>query len=141
MSDASMLEDLYHRDIIALARDGRQRGRLETPAYSARADNPVCGDRVTIDLAVHDARITAVGHRVRGCALCEAAAEILAREAVGAPTGDIAAARTAMSDYLRGGGGMLPWAQLSVFAPVATVASRHECVLLPFDAAMRALDT
>ena len=141
MSDLSLLDGLYHRDIIELARRGRDRGRLDAPDLSARADNPLCGDRVTMDLALDNGRIARVGHRVRGCALCEAAAEVIADEAVGIGEIEVAAVRSALQEYLGGARGDLPWEQLQVFTPVSRVRSRHDCVLLPFDAVLRAFDS
>ena len=139
MSDTSFLDGLYHRDIITMARRGRDRGRLDAPDRSARADNPLCGDRVTMDLDLEDDRIARIGHRVRGCALCEAAAEIIAEEAVGITESEVAAVRGTLQDYLGGESRELPWERLKVFAPVSRVPSRHECVLLAFDAVLRAL--
>lgn len=138
MSDTSFLDGLYHRDIITLARRGRDRGRLDAPDRSARADNPLCGDRVTVDLDLENDRIARIGHRVRGCALCEAAAEIIAERAVGTTACEVEAVRGALHDYLDGESGDPPWERLKVFAPVSRVPSRHECVLLPFDAVLRA---
>ena len=135
-----MLESLYHRDIVDLARASRTRGRLAAPDRSARADNPLCGDRVTMDLALDGGgAIAAIGHLVRGCALCEAAAEAIAETAVGMEPADIAAARAGARSWLKGQAAAPPWGRLSLFAPVRDVPSRHECVLLPFAAAERAL--
>ncbi|MCY4590312.1 MAG: iron-sulfur cluster assembly scaffold protein [Alphaproteobacteria bacterium] len=139
MSESSFLDGLYHRDIITLARRGRDRGRLDAADRSARADNPLCGDRVTMDLDLDNDRIARIGHRVRGCALCEAAAEIIAEEAVGVTESEVAAVRSALQDYLGGESGDPLWEQLKIFAPVSRVPSRHECVLLAFDAVLRAL--
>ncbi len=57
-----MLDVLYQQEIIELSRKSRARGRLDAPDASARADNPLCGDRATIDLALDKGRITAFGH-------------------------------------------------------------------------------
>lgn len=135
-----MSDPLYQAEILELAKAGRAVGRLEEPAASARIDNPICGDRVTVDLAIGDGRVTAVGAKVQGCALCQAATAIIAAEAVGAPAERLAAVRDALAAYLAGKGGEddLPWTRLAVFAPVRAARSRHECVMLPFKAAARA---
>ena len=52
------------------------------PHGSAAIDNPLCGDRVTLDVELGSAgRIARVGHVVRGCLLCEAAAVLIAEQA------------------------------------------------------------
>lgn len=133
-----MLDALYQEEIIDLARRSRARDRLDAPDASARADNPLCGDRVTMDLALTEGRIDRVGHKVRGCALCEAASEIIAEAANGLGSSEIAAVEAATRAYLAGAEIDLPWGRLSVFEPVRAIKSRHDCVLLPFAAARRA---
>jgi nitrogen fixation NifU-like protein len=136
-----MTDPLYQAEILALAKRGRAVGRLESPTVTARVDNPICGDRITIDLAVEDGRITAVGAKVQGCALCQAATAVIAEEAIGVPAATLERAGTAVAGYLAGtlGEGDLPWTRLSSFAPVQAVRARHDCVMLPFKAASRAL--
>lgn len=136
-----MNDPLYQAEILALAKDGRSIGRLENPTASARVDNPICGDRVTIDLAIVDGRITAIGAKVQGCALCQAAAAIIASEATGAAADGLEGVRDSVAAYLAGTftDADLPWSKLATFAPVRAARSRHECVLLPFKAAAKAL--
>lgn len=133
-----MLDALYQEEIIQLSRQARARGRLEAPDASARVDNPLCGDRVTMDLEIRDGHITKIGHRVRGCALCEAAAEIIAENAIGLDAASLADINAAARDYLTSDTTAPPWAKLSIFDPVRAVKSRHDCVYLPFTASVNA---
>ena len=80
---AAMQDDLYHQAILDLARQATGHGRLETPQASVRVDNPLCGDRVTLDLDMADGRVGAVRHQVRGCLLCQAAAAVIGARAPG----------------------------------------------------------
>ena len=134
-----MLDALYQDEIIQLSRKSRERGRLETPDASARVDNPLCGDRVTMDISIKDGRIAAIGHRVRGCALCEAAAEIISERAIGLDPGELSAIEAATRAFMTARADTPPWTQLSVFAPVRDVKSRHDCVHLPFTAMVKAM--
>ena len=133
-----MLDKLYQQQIIALARQSKQRSGLDNPELTARVDNPLCGDRVTIDLSLEDERINDIGVKVRACALCEPASEVLSTHASKLSSSDIQKVETELRDYLSGNTANPPWAQLSVFEPVKEVTSRHECVLLPFVAANNA---
>ncbi len=133
-----MSDDLYQADILALAREGRAVPRIEGATVSARVDNPVCGDRVTIDLVVDGDRITAVGAKVQGCALCQASTALIAQNAVGHPIADLQRTADAVTDYLAGADVALPWGRLSSFAPVRDAKSRWDCVMLPFKAAQKA---
>lgn len=134
-----MRDALYQDEIIALAREGRALPRLQDPTVSARVDNPVCGDRVTVDLTLDGDTVTAVGAKVQGCALCQASVALIAENAVGRPAGTLSRAADAVEGYLAGGNETLPWAALSAFVPVRAAKSRWECVMLPFRAALKAL--
>ncbi len=74
-----MNDQLYQDRIVALAKAKTGAGRLAAPTKSARRDNPLCGDRVTIDVKLDGAgRIAEIAHQVRGCLLCQASASALA---------------------------------------------------------------
>lgn len=134
-------EDLYQQRLVRLARSAAGAGRLEAPDATATLDNPLCGDRVTVDLSVRQGAIVALAHRVRGCVLCEASAALIAQHAVSARPAEIAAARAIAAELLHSGAAPPAgrWADLELFRPVHDVPSRHRCVLLPFDAVGAAL--
>lgn len=134
-----MSESLYQAEIVDRARAGSADSRLEPHDARAVVDNPLCGDRITLDLRLADGKVAALGHRTRGCALCQASAETL-RSCVPGRSADAArGAREAVKTYL--GGGELPpdLAAYAAFAPVRAYPSRHSCVLLPLDALAEAL--
>ena len=136
-----MSESLYHAALVERAQAGRSRGRLAAPTSTATVDNPLCGDRVTIDLALADGRVAAVGHQVRGCLLCEAAAETIAEHAPGKTAAELTTAQTAVKALVNEGttAPADEWSALAIFAPVHNVKSRRDCVLLPFEALVKAL--
>jgi nitrogen fixation NifU-like protein len=137
-------EALYHEAIVGLARAATGAGHLGSPDGSATLDNPLCGDRVTVEVCLRDGRVAALAQRVRGCLLCEAAASLLGRAAVGRTAREIDEARAALAALLCAGETGEPspdgaWEELAAFAPVRGVPSRHTCVLLPFDALRESL--
>jgi nitrogen fixation NifU-like protein len=131
-----MSEELYQAALVARAHAGRGRGRLAAPDRSITLDNPLCGDRVTLDLRLANGQIAAVGHLVRGCLLCEAAAETIAAQAPGKTRAELAKATAAVTAILKEGANAPAgeWSSLAIFAPVHRVKSRQDCVLLPFEA-------
>ena len=144
---AAMKDDLYHRAILDLARQATGHGRLEAPQASVRVDNPLCGDRVTLDLNLADGLVQAVGHEVRGCLLCQAAATAIGARAPGQTplalrdtTERLKQLIVAGSNGENGASIDRLWPELAAFEPVHRHKSRHECVLLPFVALTRALD-
>ncbi len=135
-----MSADLYQERILALAHDTARVGRLDSPDATATIDNPLCGDRVTIDLSLKDGRIREIAHYVRGCVLCQASAAALGATAVGKTRETLAETAGALKAMLTGGGAPTgEWAHFDAFTPVAAHKSRHSCVLLPFDAIAQAL--
>ena len=129
-----MTDTLYNRAIIDAGKDKAHTGRLENPDATATADNPLCGDRVTLDLEAHNDTITNLTHTTRGCLLTKAAAALLAEHAQGLPLSEAQALQQAAKAYLEGETAEPPFPELAVMAPVKAVKSRHDCVTIAFDA-------
>jgi len=133
-----MTDELYQERIVALARAKTGAGKLANPTRSARRDNPLCGDRVTIDVRLDGGKIAEIAHQVRGCLLCQASASALASIAVGKDKAGIAAARHDAERAVGKAEGT-PGEPFAAFAPVKAHKSRQECVLLPFEALAEAM--
>jgi nitrogen fixation NifU-like protein len=134
-----MTDQLYQDRIVSLAKAKTGAGKLASPTKSARRDNPLCGDRVVIDVKLDDGgKIAEIAHQVRGCLLCQASASALSSIAVGRDAASIAAARHDAERAIgrEQGEAAEPF---SAFAPVAAHKARQECVLLPFEALKDAL--
>jgi nitrogen fixation NifU-like protein len=137
-----MSDQLYHQAILELAKKARHASRLEASQASVTVDNPLCGDRVTLDLNLVDGRVREVGHKVRGCLLCQAAAAAISERAPGETPEALRTVARDLGDAIARApetAGRL-WPELAAFAPVHAHKSRHECVLLPFEALTQALD-
>ncbi|OWJ63846.1 iron-sulfur cluster assembly scaffold protein [Inquilinus limosus] len=134
-----MIDALYDQAILQKAREATGAGRLPEPDGSAMIDNPLCGDRVTIDLTLADGKVAKIGHLVRGCVLCEASAALIAEKAVGQAPAVLRGIAAGIRPMLREGAAP-PWPELEIFTPVRAVRSRHDCVELPFRALAAALD-
>jgi len=137
-----MSDDLYQAEIVARARAGQQDSRLEPQDARVTIDNPLCGDRVTLDLRFAAGRIAEIGHRTRGCALCQASAETLRRCVSGQDRATADALRWQIQAFLAEGASLPETiGAFDVFAPVRAFPSRHSCVLLPLDALVDACGT
>ncbi|MBM3555764.1 MAG: iron-sulfur cluster assembly scaffold protein [Alphaproteobacteria bacterium] len=131
-----MSDSVYHADIVALAKAATGAGTLAPADKTATIDNPLCGDRAAVDLSLSEDRVIALAHRVRGCLLCQASASLLAQAAIGRNQTGLVGLRDAVAAYLAGDDA--PVGGFAVFAPVRQHPSRHTCVLLPLEAAVRA---
>ena len=77
------MQDLAMENILDHYENPRNKGRLEHPDISHEEDNPVCGDRIRIDLKVVEGRITDVRFDGRGCSISQASASMLTDEIKG----------------------------------------------------------
>jgi len=131
-------DPLYHRDLLRLAADATGAGTLAAPDAAATVHNPACGDRVHVELALAEGRIIALVHTTQACVLTQASAALLA----GAAPGRDQAGLTALAEEVRAmlrRTGPAPGGY-GVFEGVAGHAGRHVCVLLPLEAALKALE-
>jgi nitrogen fixation NifU-like protein len=131
-------DPLYRRELLRLAADAQGAGRLTAPDTSGSAHNPACGDRIRVELALSQGRITALAHQTQACVLTQAAAALLAADAAGQDQASLAR----LADGLRAmlAGGSPPGRGYAVFDGVADHPGRHACVLLPVQAALNALE-
>jgi nitrogen fixation protein NifU and related proteins len=78
------MDDIYREYILDHYRDPRNHGHLEHPSIAAADTNPLCGDRIEIDLNVTDGRVSEVRFSGRGCAISQASASMLTERIEGA---------------------------------------------------------
>ncbi|WP_376790298.1 Fe-S cluster assembly sulfur transfer protein SufU [Thermoflexus sp.] len=78
------MEDLYREIILDHYENPRNYGVLPDADISYEDDNPLCGDRVRIDLKVQDGRIVDVRFSGKGCAISQASASMLTERIKGA---------------------------------------------------------
>jgi nitrogen fixation NifU-like protein len=78
------MEDLYREQIIDRYKNPRMRGSLDPHDFSYEDDNPLCGDRIRIDLRVDgEDRVTEAAFTGTGCAISIASADLLVESIVG----------------------------------------------------------
>lgn len=85
------MDDIYRQYILEHYREPRNHGSLEHPTLHAGDTNPLCGDRIELDLNVSDGRVTDVAFNGRGCAISQATASMLTERIEGATLDDLRA--------------------------------------------------
>lgn len=136
----SGVEELYQQAIKDWAQADHGHGRLDPADAEAKLDNPLCGDRVRVQLRLSANHIVALAQETRGCLLCRAAASLLGQRAAGLDVAAADRATTALEALLARDAVPPPdWPELAMFVPVRAHTSRHKCVLLPFRALQAAL--
>lgn len=78
------MDDLYREQIIDRYKSPRMKGTLDPHDYSYEDDNPLCGDRIRIDVRVDgQGKISEAAFSGVGCAISQASADLLTESIVG----------------------------------------------------------
>ena len=137
-----MSAPLYNAEILRLAATIPHHERLPEPMATAEKRSPICGSRVTIDVAVDaEGRVSEVGLLVRACALGQASSSLLAANILGRTPAELAAARDALTAWLAREGDAPDWPGMDIFTPALDYTARHPSIRLAFEAAAEAADT
>ena len=76
-------EDLFRENILDHYKHPRNHGTLVDPDITYEDSNPLCGDRLRIDLRVKDGRIEEIRFSGVGCSISQAAASMLCEQLEG----------------------------------------------------------
>jgi nitrogen fixation NifU-like protein len=84
------MSDMYRDLILEHHRYPHNYGTLDPHDVTQEEHNPLCGDRIRLDLRITDGKISEVAFSGKGCAVSQAAASMLTDELIGM---DVEAAR------------------------------------------------
>jgi len=79
------MDDLYRDYILEHYRRPHNFGVLDAPTASFEGANPLCGDRITMQIGVRDGVVKEIAFTGRGCAISQASASLLTDEIMGMP--------------------------------------------------------
>lgn len=138
------LKALYQSVILEHSRHPHNHGRPEGTTHQARGYNPLCGDQVTIYLALEGETIVAAGFEGKGCALCLASASLMTeslKQADRATAGRLfddlkAICSDAEAEVVNSPDAIAP---LLPLGGVRNYPVRVKCVTLPWQTALAAL--
>lgn len=136
------LEQLYSKQIIALAASIPHAGRLDAPEGRSKKRSPLCGSTVTVDLNVKDGKIAEFAQNVKACALGQSSASILGAHVVGKDRAAIQAGHDALLKMLTEDGPTppAPFDGLEVLRPARSYKNRHPSIMLAWEATLAAFD-
>lgn len=81
----------YGATVLEHFRRPRNQRTLDRPTVSREAYNPLCGDRVRMELEIHDDRVRSAAFTANACAICTAAASLLTERLTAQPVAEAAA--------------------------------------------------
>ena len=137
------LKDLYQQTIIDHNRSPRNFRPLPQANRSAEGHNPLCGDRISLQVQVEDDRITDVGFQGSGCAISQASASLMTTAVKGKSTSEADALFTAFHDMVTAPPQTTPdtsaLGKLAAFAGVRAFPARVKCASLSWHTLRAAL--
>ena len=139
MSD---LRELYQEVILDHYKHPRNRGTLEKCSRSADGFNPLCGDRITVELEIDDGRIADIRFEGSGCAISMASASMMTEAVKGLTEKE---AKQLFADFRRlvtGEAGVeeVDLGKLAVFAGVRDYPTRVKCATLTWHTLSNAIE-
>ena len=79
------MDDLAQANILDHYKHPRNQGVLEHPTISREEHNPLCGDKVRLDLSIKDGIIEDLRFTGRGCTISQASTSMLTEALKGRP--------------------------------------------------------
>ncbi len=142
LSYVGFMDDLYNMDVLSLAANIQNIGRLESPQGTSRKVSKLCGSWLEVDVNMIDGVVSEFALRLQACALGQASAAILSENMIGANIEEITTARDALFALLKHGGEPPKgrFKKLALLADVANYPARHTSTMLAFDAAVEAIE-
>lgn len=75
--------DLYSEIILDRFKHPKNKGTLTKSTHQAKAENPLCGDKLKIQLEIKSNKVTKAQFTGEGCAISQASADILCDHLIG----------------------------------------------------------
>lgn len=120
------MPELYSDTLLDHFRHPRNYGSLDAPDVSNEQFNPLCGDRIRIELKLEQSSVTEARFKGDACAICTAAASLLTELARGKDCKELA---------------NMPDAQLISALESDIKPARLQCALLPLHALREGLSS
>ncbi|MDJ0974870.1 MAG: SUF system NifU family Fe-S cluster assembly protein [Planctomycetota bacterium] len=139
MSD---LRELYQSVILDHNKHPRNFGALDGATHKADGHNPLCGDKINLQLIVEDGVVTDVAFEGEGCAISTASASVMTETLKGRTLRDVEALFGRFHDLVtgKGGGDLDELGKLAVFAGVSEFPIRVKCATLSWHTLRAALE-
>lgn len=128
------LTELYQQTIVEHNRSPRNFKTLDHPTHEAQGDNPLCGDRITLQLKVDGGVIREVGFQGSGCAISQASASLMTSAVMGKSAAEAERLFRAFHDMVAGGADApadpAALGKLAAFSGVKQFPARVKCANL-----------
>ena len=135
------LSELYQQVILDHSKSPRNFHKLEGANRTAQGHNPLCGDNITLYLLMDGDIIKDISFQGSGCAISKASASILTAALKGRTKAEVKTLFDKVHQMVTTGSvDAEDLGKLAVFAGVHKFPARVKCAILPWHAAIAAMD-
>jgi len=143
----SDLRELYQEVILDHSKRPRNFGRLKGATHQADGDNPLCGDRIHVELEIENGIVKGVSFDGEGCAISTASASLMTESLKGKTLEEAQAlfhrmheTCTGQAEPASGDQAQVELGKLAVFEGVQQYPLRVKCATLAWHTMRNALD-
>lgn len=136
----TLREPPYTRDILRLAAAIPHQHDFNSLGDGVERRSRTCGSRVRVSVALDsEGRVGEFRQAVEACAYGQASAALMGARAIGQDRAGAEADVEVLERWLKGGAAPADWPELAALGPALQRSSRHEAILLPFQALAEAI--
>jgi nitrogen fixation protein NifU and related proteins len=134
-------DELYREIILDHYRNPRNKGDLDPADVRVHANNPLCGDEVTITARISGDGLTvdALHFSGRGCSISQASASMMTEQVVGRPVSDALRVINKFKQMMLADGGPEDLGDLEALQGVKQYPVRIKCAVLPWNSLLQGL--
>ena len=129
-------------EILKIASNTENHKVIKNHTHYSKKKNPICGDEMHISVIVKDNKIIDFGYQCNSCIYCQASVSLLSRKVIKVPLDNVLDLLKKSEFFFdkKENNILKKW---EVFNKIMTQKniSRKECLLLPFKALLKALNS
>ena len=133
------LGDLYQETILDNYKAPKNYGALTAPTHAAHGDNPLCGDKIALQIEVKDGVVKDLRFKGLGCAISTASASLMTEAVKGRSKDEIEEMFGKFHRMVTGQGGPEGLGKLEAFQGVHEFPVRVKCASLAWHTLKAAL--
>ena len=132
---------MINNEIIKLASNTSNVGLKNKYSHKITLKNSFCGDKITLEIVANKKKITSMKYKTESCIYCEASASLLSRKIKNINIEDIKNDFSALKRIVKEKKIRIP-KKYSAFNKLLSSdnLNRFQCIFLPFDAVLKALN-
>lgn len=134
-----MIDDLYQEVILDHGKRPRNFGSMENPSAHAEGFNPLCGDRLTLELKLANGVVEDARFRGAGCAISVASASLMTETLKGKTVDEAEKLFEKFHQMLTTDSAVPDLGKLAVFSGVREFPARVKCATLAWHTLRAAL--